>query len=1134
MRTHLCFQIFLIPIYLILFGVSATCQSDQQSILIQLKNELHFNSSLSSKLEYWNPNVADCCTWLGVNCSNGGQVISLDLSNETISGPINDSSALFRLKNLETLNLAANNFNFTPIPSRFGSLTSLKNLNLSNSWFSGQIPGELSQLTNLEVLDLSSLFALGIRSLKLENPNLGMLVRNLTQLRVLYLDSVNISAQKSDWCQALSSSLLHLEVLSLSNCQLSGPFNDSLGNLQSLSVIRLAQNNLSASVPDFFGNFTNLTVLHLGACNLRGTFPMKILQLKNLQILDLSVNTNLHGSLTDFPVNGSLQSLILSHTNLSGAIPESIGNLKSLSRIELPNSNFSGPIPMSMENLTQLLYLDLSSNNFNGQIPSFQLCKNITHIDLSHNSLSGLIPSAHFQDLQKLVFINLRSNAFSGRVPSSLFNLSQLQKIQLSNNNFNGTLSNFSNPSASFLDTLDLSSNNLKGEIPKSFFQLERLNLLLLSSNNLSGMIKTKELQGLSNLTTLDLSFNNLSIETSPVPLPRLPKFFSLKLASCNLQKFPKLQNQTRLINLDLSDNKIAGEIPTYIWEAGNGGLSYLNLSRNQLTGLQEPYKVPDLAVLDLHSNRLSGAIPIPPQTATFVDYSDNLFNSSLPESIGENLTFAYFFSVSNNLLTGKIPEAICNATYLKVLDLSSNHLTGRIPQCLIEYGGSLGVLNLGNNSLTGEIEGTFPSFCGLNTLDLHGNSLEGELPRSLVNCNMLEVLNLGNNKIIDTYPCFLRNNTSLRVLVLRSNNFYGTVRCNEQQRNNWSKIQIIDIAHNNFNGTVPSECFWQWDAMMMTRDDNWSSKQHLSFMVLQLNNFYYQDTVTVTIKGLELELVKILTLFTSIDISSNNFSGEIPNTIGRLSALYMLNVSHNAFNGSIPSSIGNLSQLESLDMSSNKLTGEIPLVLTDLSFLSVFNLSYNQLEGRIPTGSQFQTFTETSYKGNKGLCGPPLTIRCSRSDVIVPNDTRNLEESNGYDWQFILTGVGFGAGAAIVIGPLVLSKQGRNFWDTYTNKIVEVICLALGIQYAACVLFYQNEDDEKETEDSDENSDEDEFLSELDRSKGRYCVFCTKLDFSWKEAIHDTKCTCFDRTPALSTSVSTSSSEAESPFTKL
>nr|KAJ0195681.1 hypothetical protein LSAT_V11C700373090 [Lactuca sativa] len=194
----------------------------------------------------------------------------------------------------------------------------------------------------------------------------------------------------------------------------------------------------------------------------------------------------------------------------------------------------------------------------------------------------------------------------------------------------------------------------------------------------------------------------------------------------------------------------------------------------------------------------------------------------------------------------------------------------------------------------------------------------------------------------------------------------------------------IVDIAHNSFNGTVPAYCFWKWDVMMTNTDGEASGKKHPSFTVLSLDPIYYQDNMTVTIKGLELELVKILTIFTSINISSNHFSSEIPDTIRRLNALYMFNVSHNDFTGLIPPSIGNLSQLESLDMSWNKLTGDIPSTLTNLSFLSSFNLSYNQLEGRIPTGSQFQTFQDTSYKGNIGLCGSPWMNTNKDVDMFV------------------------------------------------------------------------------------------------------------------------------------------------------
>ncbi|GJV46017.1 leucine-rich repeat-containing protein [Tanacetum coccineum] len=570
----------------------------------------------------------DCCSWGGVTCSIKGKVMGLDLSNEMISGGIDDSSALFGLKHLESLNFTENDFS--------------------------QIPGELSQLTRLEILDLSELFYIGICSLRLQKPNLSSLVQNLTRLRGLYLDNVNISAQKLDWCQGLSSSLPNLEVLSLSDCQLSGPLDDSLGNLMSLSVIRLASNNLSAPVPDFFANFKNLTVMNLGACNLNGTFPEKVIRLQ---------------------------------------------------------SDFSGRIPKSMEKLTHLSYIDLSVNRLTGQIPSFQLCKNLVYIDLSRNSLSDMIPSPYFQDLNNLVSIDLSFNGFNGNIPSSLFSLLQLQRIQLSDNNFDGPLANFSYASASILDTLDLRSYRLDGQ----------LRVLLLSSNNLSGVIETEEFQGLSNLVTLDLSFNKFSIISSSNSslVSHLPNLYYLQMASCNLQKFPNLQNHLTLMYVDLSDNKIQGEILNWIWEVGNGRLSYLYLSHNNLTSLQDPYTFPSFDVLDLHSNRLSGAILIP-ASASYIDFSDNLFNSSLLDTI-------------------------CNAVSLKVLDLSNNRLTKDTTKI-----------------------GFFILLESCNDL--------GGRPRSLINATTLEVLKPREQHINDTYPCFLGSNTNLHVIVLRSNNDFNGV----------------------------------------------------------------------------------------------------------------------------------------------------------------------------------------------------------------------------------------------------------------------------------------------------------------------------------------------------------------------
>ncbi|KAJ9693997.1 hypothetical protein PVL29_009796 [Vitis rotundifolia] len=1022
-------------------GDGRVCLEDEMLLLLQLKSTLKFNAAASNKLVSWSQS-ADCCSWGGVTWDSNGHVVALDLSSELISGGFNSSSNLFSLRHLQRLNLANNIFNNSQIPSGFGKLGNLVYLNFSSAGFAGQIPIEISRLTRLVTIDFSILYFPGVPTLKLENPNLRMLVQNLTELRELYLNGVNMSAQGKEWCRALSSSVPNLQVLSLPSCYLSGPLDSSLQKLRSLSSIRLDNNDFSAPVPEFLANFSNLTQLRLSSCGLHGTFPEKIFQVPTLQILDLSNNKLLLGSLPEFPQNGSLGTLVLSNTKFSGKVPNSIGNLKRLTRIELARCDFSGAIPNSTANLAQLVYLDLSENKFSGPIPPFSLSKNLTRINLSHNYLTGPIPSSHLDGLVNLVTLDLRKNSLNGGLPMPLFSLPSLQKIQLSNNQFSGPLSKFS-VVPSVLDTLDLSSNNLEGQIPVSIFDLQCLNILDLSSNKFNGTVLLSSFQKLGNLTTLSLSYNNLSINSS-VGNPTLPLLFNLtklKLASCKLRTLPDLSTQSRLTYLDLSDNQIRGNIPNWIWKIGKGSLFHLNLSHNSLEDLQEPFPnlPPYLYTLDLHSNLLRGRIPTPPQFSSYVDYSNNNFISSIPEDIGSYISSAIFFSVSKNDISGIIPESICNATFLQVLDLSDNALSGGIPSCLIENE-ALAVLNLRRNMVSGTLSGNFPGNCNLQTLDLNGNLLEGTIPESVANCKELEVLNLGNNHIDDNFPCWLKNMSSLRVLVLRANRFHGHIGC-PISNSTWAKLQIVDLAYNYFSGKLPAKGFLTWKAMMMASEDGIQSKlNHMQFKVLEMSELYYQDAVTVTSKGQEMELVKVLTLFTSIDFSFNNFEGQIPEEMGNFTSLYVLNLSGNGFTGQIPSSIGQLRQLESLDLSRNHLSGKIPTELVSLTFLSVLDLSFNQLVGAIPSGNQFQTFSEVSFQGNKGLCGQPLSVNCEENTPPPTFDDRHSASRMEIKWEYIAPEIGFVTGLGIVIWPLVFCRRWRKCYYKHVDRILSRI----------------------------------------------------------------------------------------------
>ncbi|KAL8479434.1 hypothetical protein ACS0TY_026357 [Phlomoides rotata] len=194
-----------------------------------------------------------------------------------------------------------------------------------------------------------------------------------------------------------------------------------------------------------------------------------------------------------------------------------------------------------------------------------------------------------------------------------------------------------------------------------------------------------------------------------------------------------------------------------------------------------------------------------------------------------------------------------------------------------------------------------------------------------------------------------------------------------------------------------------------------------------------FDESMKFVFKGLEQPLVRILTTFTTIDMSENNFSGSIPEIIGKLDSLRYLNFSHNVLTGHIPSSLGNMSFLESLDLSTNQLHGEIPRQLTSLTFLAKLNLSMNNLVGQIPQSHQFSTFDNDSYIGNQGLCGFPLTKKCEegQNPLSLPpqeDDDNEIGFFDGFTWQVVALGYGCGFVFGVTAGYFML-RYRRPKW---------------------------------------------------------------------------------------------------------
>ncbi|XP_049388718.1 receptor-like protein 7 [Solanum stenotomum] len=745
-------------------------------------------------------------------------------------------------------------------------------------------------------------------------------------------------------------------------------------------ILSLSYVNISSPIPVNISS-SYLRYLDLDGTNLRGVLTERLFLLPNsLETLKLSGNYLLQGV---FPkTHPLLMELDISYTGISGELPDSIGTLSSLNILNLQQCQFSGSIPDSIGNLTQITVLILSINHFTGHIPStISKLKHLRILYLSDNSFSGEIPDV-FSNLQELRYLDLSYNSFIGSFPSTILNLTHLSKasmlqkltsVDLSYNSLNGTIPSwvFSLPS---LSSVLLQHNRFRGLADEVIKTNPTLKELHLSNNQLSGSFP-QSLVNLTNLETLGISSNNITIdEGMNITFLSLSSLF---LSSCQLKDFPHfLRNVKTLVYLDISNNKIRGQIPDWFSGMRWDSLKFLNLSHNSLTGHLPQFHYYSLEYLDLK------------------------FNS----------------------LQGPLPSSICSISSLILLDLSRNNFSDSVPHCLGSMA-SLTVLDLRRNNFTGSLPHLCAQSPSLSTIVVNGNRFEGPVPVSLLNCNGLQVLDVGNNAINDTFPAWLGTLQELQVLILKSNKFHGPIStC--QTKFCFLELRIFDLSRNDFSGSLPAKVFGNFKAMIKLDGEDTGNIMYMESVSISPFVISYEDSVSLVIKGHDIELQRISTIMTTIDLSSNHFEGVIPKTLKDLSSLRLLNLSRNNLRGDIPMKLGQLSMLEALDLSWNRLTGKIPQELTRMNFLAFLNLSQNHLVGPIPQGRQFNTFENDSYGGNLDLCGLPLTKKCGMSDSShVPQQLESEEEGetyffSGFTWESVVIGYSFG----LVVGTVMWS----------------------------------------------------------------------------------------------------------------
>lgn len=234
------------------------------------------------------------------------------------------------------------------------SLIETKTIDLSYKNIVGEIPNDLSILTNLKILKLNNNFFTG--------PVPSFIYK-----------------------------MKHLKYINLSHNSLSGFLSTDIGFLSSLRELWIADNQFSGILPAQIGQLKNLTHLNISKNKFQGTIPESIGNLNNLKYLN-AWNNNLSGFLPSTLGNlESIEFLSFGSNSLIGEIPIELGNAKKLKSIGLFENKLIGSIPQELAELPSLKYLGLFDNELDGLIPDSLFSKgSLNYLKLNKNNFSDI------------------------------------------------------------------------------------------------------------------------------------------------------------------------------------------------------------------------------------------------------------------------------------------------------------------------------------------------------------------------------------------------------------------------------------------------------------------------------------------------------------------------------------------------------------------------------------------------------------------------------------------------------------------------------------------------------------------------------------------------------------------------
>uniref|UniRef100_A0A0D9W2U2 non-specific serine/threonine protein kinase n=1 Tax=Leersia perrieri TaxID=77586 RepID=A0A0D9W2U2_9ORYZ len=565
-------------------------ENDMQALLCFKKA---ITNDPTGALSSWNSSL-HFCRWKGVACGRTSpfHVVSIDLTSMELSGVL--PACMGNLTSLKTLVLARNNLEGT-IPESLAKSLSLIKLNLSRNFLTGDIPASLfngsSKLITVDLqmnlfsgkISLPRSMGKSLQFLGLTGNFLSGLIpkslANISSLNSVLLGQNNLSGQIPESLGQIANQ----SKLDLSGNRLSGFVPTTVYNMSSLEFFGIGNNSLIGKIPPDIGHtLPNLKSLIMSLNRFDGSIPASLANASNLEMLDLSSNL-LSGFVPALGSLRNLNNLLLGNNSLEAedwTFLTALTNCTQLLKLAVERNNINGNLPKSVGNLSiDLQWFKFGGNQISGGIPDeLGNLINLTVLDINSNMLSGELPST-IGNLRKLYILNLSTNKLSGQIPSTVGKVSQLGKLYLDDNNLSGKIPG-SIGQCRMLNMLNLSVNRLDGSIPVELVSISSLSLGLdLSNNKLSGLIP-QEIGNLHNLGLLNFSNNQLSGKI-PSSLSQCVVLLSLNMENNDLDgSIPESLSQLSAIqHIDLSENNLSGKVPT-------GGIfqepKYVNLQGNK------------------------------------------------------------------------------------------------------------------------------------------------------------------------------------------------------------------------------------------------------------------------------------------------------------------------------------------------------------------------------------------------------------------------------------------------------------------------------------------------------------------------------------------------------------------------